>query len=140
MINPVYHTRSEKDVMRYKIEPYVVSADVYSASPYEGRGGWSWYTGSAGWMYRVAIEAILGLKLRGSRFTIDPCIPSAWQKYELVYTNHQARYRIVVENPHGVSRGVESVELDGELMEDKWVPLSEDEELHLVYIVMGKSK
>jgi cyclic beta-1,2-glucan glucanotransferase len=140
MINPVYQTRSEKDVMRYKIEPYVVSADVYSASPYEGRGGWSWYTGSAGWMYRVAIEAILGFKLRGSRFTIDPCIPSAWQKYELVYTNHQARYRIVVENPHGVSRGVESVELDGELMEDKWVPLSEDEELHLVYIVMGKSK
>jgi cyclic beta-1,2-glucan synthetase len=138
MLNPICHASAEEGVMRYKIEPYVVAADVYAVAPFEGRGGWSWYTGSAGWMYRVAIEAILGFKLRGSHFTLDPCIPASWPKYEMVYSYQDARYRIVVENPHGVSRGVEMVELDGVEMEDKWVPLSGDEGAHSVRIVLGK--
>jgi cyclic beta-1,2-glucan synthetase len=137
MLNPVCHASAEEGVMRYKIEPYVVAADVYAVSPYEGRGGWSWYTGSAGWMYRVAIEAILGFKLRGSHFTIDPCIPTNWPKYEIVYSYQEARYRIVVENPHGISRGVEMVELDGVEMEDKWVPLSGDAGTHSVRVLLG---
>jgi cellobiose phosphorylase len=123
--------------MRYKVEPYVIAADVYAVSPFEGRGGWTWYTGSAGWMYRIAIEAILGFKLRGSHFTIDPCIPASWPNYELVYSHQEARYRIVVENPHGVSRGVEMVELDGVEMDDKWVPLSGEEGTHSVRVVLG---
>ncbi len=137
MLNPVCHTSTEGDVMRYKIEPYVIAADVYAVSPYEGRGGWSWYTGSAGWMYRVAIEAILGFKQRGLHFTIDPCIPASWPKYEILYSHQEARYHIVVENPKGVSRGVEKVELDGEEQEDKWVPLNGDEGTHLVRVVLG---
>ncbi|MBO0801221.1 MAG: phosphorylase, partial [Blastocatellia bacterium] len=138
MINPVCLTRKEEEVMRYQIEPYVIAADVYAAAPYVGRGGWSWYTGSGGWMYRVAIEAILGFKLRVSRFTIDPCIPSSWRQYEIVYTHQQARYRIIVENPEGVSRGVARVELDGAALEDKWVPLSGEEGEHQVRVVLGK--
>jgi cyclic beta-1,2-glucan synthetase len=137
MLNPICHASTEEEVMRYKIEPYVVAADVYAVGPFEGRGGWSWYTGSAGWLYRVAIEAILGFKLRGSHFTIDPCIPASWPKYEMVYSHQEARYRIVVENPHGVSRGVEMVELDGVKMEDKWVPLSGEDGMHAVRVVLG---
>jgi cyclic beta-1,2-glucan synthetase len=113
IINPINHASTRAGIHRYKVEPYVACADVYSAAPHIGRGGWTWYTGSAGWMYRTAVEGILGLHLRGAILTVDPCIPRAWSGFEITYQYKSSRYRIRVENPHGVCRGVIHASLDG---------------------------
>ncbi len=110
MLNPINHASTPAGVERYKVEPYVMAADVYAEAPHAGRGGWTWYTGSAGWMYQAGIEWILGLRLRGATLSIDPCIPKAWPRYEMTFRHRGADYQIVVENPDGVSRGVASVE------------------------------
>ena len=104
--------RHSTAVSRYKVEPYVVCADVYSAPAHIGRGGWTWYTGSAGWMYRTAIEGILGIALRGAILQICPCIPRAWPAFEVTYRHGSSRYLIAVENPRGVSRGIVRASLD----------------------------
>jgi cyclic beta-1,2-glucan synthetase len=101
-------------VHRYKVEPYVAVADVYSEPPHVGRGGWTWYTGAAGWMYRAGVEWILGIRRRGSVLFIDPCIPRAWRGYEVALRYRSSNYRIVVENPRGATRGVSFLELDGQ--------------------------
>ena len=113
MLNPINHARTRAQVHRYKVEPYVVAADIYSVAPHVGRGGWTWYTGSAGWLYRAGIEAVLGLRVRGASLTLAPCIPRRWPGFELVFKYRRARYEIAVENPEGVSCGVARVELDG---------------------------
>ncbi|HET9298823.1 MAG TPA: glycosyl hydrolase family 65 protein, partial [Candidatus Polarisedimenticolaceae bacterium] len=113
LLNPIRHGATRADVQRYRVEPYVLAGDVYSTPPHVGRGGWTWYTGSAGWMYRAGMEGILGFRLRAGALEIDPCIPRAWPGYTIVLRYHTARYEIVVENPRGVSRGVVSVEVDG---------------------------
>ena len=138
LLNPVNHGRSPEDVTRYRAEPYVVAADVYSVPPHTGRGGWSWYTGSAGWMYRVGIEAILGIRLRAGALHIDPCIPRAWPGYEVVFAPQSARYRIRVENPHGVSRGVSRIEVDGAVITGD-IPVLQDGAEHTVRVVLGPS-
>lgn len=114
LINPVNHTASRAGVHRYKVEPYVVAADVYSVAPHVGRGGWTWYTGSAGWLYRAGIEAILGLRLQGDVLAIDPCIPKAWPGFEMTLRYRGAVYEIAVLNPGGVSRGVVAAEIGGD--------------------------
>lgn len=97
IINPINHARTEADCENYKVEPYVISADVYAAEAHAGRGGWSWYTGASGWMYRLAIENIIGLKLKeGKGFTIEPCIPDSWNEYSLEYVNGNSKYIIKV--------------------------------------------
>src|SRR5256886_2186064 len=108
LLNPINHTNSRAGVSRYKVEPYVVAADIYAERPHIGRGGWTWYTGSAGWMYRAGIEWILGFRLRRSELHFDPCIPRAWRGFEITFRYHSSRYEIVVENPHNVARGVSS--------------------------------
>jgi cyclic beta-1,2-glucan synthetase len=113
IMNPINHASTRAGIHRYKVEPYVVCADVYSSPQHVGRGGWTWYTGSAGWMYRTAVEGILGIHLRGRILAIDPCIPRAWTGFEFTYKYGSSRYRIAVENPHGVSRGVVQASLDG---------------------------
>jgi cyclic beta-1,2-glucan synthetase len=113
MLNPINHTRTRSDVHRYKVEPYAIAADVYAVAPHVGRGGWTWYTGSGGWMQRVGVESILGLHLRGDALEMDPCIPKAWPRFEVMLRHRSARYEIVVENPDGISRGVVSVQVDG---------------------------
>jgi cyclic beta-1,2-glucan synthetase len=95
------------------VEPYVVCADVYSAPQHVGRGGWTWYTGSAAWMYRTAVEGLLGIHLRAGTLKVDPCIPRAWAGFEFTYKYGSSRYRISVKNPRGVSRGVAQASLDG---------------------------
>ena len=105
MINPINHTRDRASAMRYVTEPYVVDGDVYAHPEHTGRGGWSWYTGSAGWMYRVAIESVLGLERRGSEFAVTPCIPSGWAGFTLEWRFGSTRYRIQVENPARRSTG-----------------------------------
>ena len=138
MLNPINHASTEAGVRRYKVEPYVVAADVYAEPPHVGRGGWTWYTGSAGWMYRAGLESILGFRLRGARLVVDPCIPRAWHGFEMVFRYRSARYDIVVENPQGVSRGVSSVEVDGVSFDGELsIMLADDQKTHRVRIVLG---
>jgi cyclic beta-1,2-glucan glucanotransferase len=138
MLNPINHARTEAAVQRYKVEPYVVAADVYAEPPHVGRGGWTWYTGSAGWMYRAGVEAMLGFRLRGARLSVDPCIPRAWPGFEMTFRYGSARYHVVVANPHGVSRGVSSVELDGIRLDgDSAVALTDDGKTHELRIGLG---
>ena len=139
IVNPINHASTRAGVQRYKVEPYVMAADVYTEPPHVGRGGWTWYTGSAGWMYQAGLEAILGFRVRGTSLHIDPCIPRAWPGYEIDFRYHSARYEIVVENPHGVSRGVTSMELDGQpvIGAGAAIPLADDGATHRVRVVLG---
>jgi cyclic beta-1,2-glucan synthetase len=114
MLNPVTRSLTRADVQRYKVEPYVVAADIYSVAPHAGRGGWTWYTGSAGWMYRAGIEWILGFRVQGNRLAFAPCIPKAWPRFEISFRYRATKYEISVENPARVSRGIAHGELDGE--------------------------
>ncbi|HSB88141.1 MAG TPA: glycosyl hydrolase family 65 protein, partial [Ilumatobacteraceae bacterium] len=140
VLNPINHASTRAGVHRYKVEPYVVAADVYAEPPHVGRGGWTWYTGSAGWMYQAGVEWILGFRLRGATLVIDPCIPRAWPGYQIVFRYHSSRYEIVVENPQGVSRGVTSAFVDEhELTGDgASIPLVDDGGTHRVRIVLGE--
>ncbi len=139
VLNPINHASTRAGVHRYKVEPYVMAADVYTEPPHVGRGGWTWYTGSAGWMYQAGIEWILGFRLRGTTLVIDPCIPRAWPGFDIDFRYHSSKYEIVVENPHGVSRGVASVELDDQVLtgDGKSIPLADDGVTHKVRIVLG---
>ena len=139
ILNPIRRASTRAAVHRYKVEPYVVSADIYSEPPHVGRGGWSWYTGSAGWMYRVGLETILGFRLRGTTLVLDPCVPRAWPGFQIVYRYGTARYDIAVENPRGVCRGVTAVELDGEVLpyDKAQIPLFDDGKIHRVRVVLG---
>jgi cyclic beta-1,2-glucan synthetase len=136
LLNPILNAREPQAVERYRVEPYVVAADVYSTAPYVGRGGWTWYTGSAGWLYRVGLESILGFLLRDNRLTIDPCISSSWPGYTITYRYRSATYHVSVENPDGVERGVKRVELDGSQIQGA-VSLSDDGRLHTVRVILG---
>jgi len=147
LMNPVNHARNAADVDRYRVEPYVVCADVYSVAPHVGRGGWTWYTGSSGWLYRAAVEAILGFDLRGDTLVIDPCVPGAWRGFEIDYVRRgdagrTTRYEIVVDNPAGVERGVTSVAIDGTARvatdgEPARVRLADDGATHRVLVTLG---
>jgi len=98
LINPVRHASSPEGVVRYKVEPYVVCANVYGVAPHTGRGGWAWYTGSAAWLYRVGLEAILGFRLQGKRLEFNPCVPPGWAGYEVTYRHRSTTYHILVDN------------------------------------------
>ncbi|HET7009878.1 MAG TPA: glycosyl transferase family 36, partial [Anaerolineales bacterium] len=137
MLDPVEHARDVDGVWRYGVEPYVVAADVYNAPGRVGQGGWSWYTGSAAWMYRTWIEEVLGLKLRGDSLSLDPVIPPEWPGFRITYRHGEAVYEIQVENPEHVSRGVASVLLDGRPVEGKAIPLERDLVKHRVVVRMG---
>lgn len=137
MLNPLNHASSPEKVDQYKVEPYVMAADVYAHPQHRGRGGWTWYTGAAGWMYRIAVEHILGLQLQGNHFTLAPCIPPTWAHYEIVYRQGTTQYEINVENPNGVSSGVEHIEMDGKVLDSLMVPRIQDGLTHRVRVVMG---
>ncbi len=138
LLNPINHSSTRAGLHKYKVEPYVAVADVYAVPPHTGRGGWTWYTGSAGWMYRAGLESILGFKLESTRLRIDPCVPRWWRDFEITYRRGRAVYRIKVENPLGVSRGVVSVEVDGTIQADGAIALSDDEKTHNVRVIMGE--
>ena len=138
VLNPINHASTRAGVHRYKVEPYVMAADVYTEPPHVGRGGWTWYTGSAGWMYQAGVEWILGFRLRGTTLVLDPCIPRAWPGFEISFRYHSARYEITVENPQSVSRGVTSIDLDGQALTDMGsIPLADDGVTHHVRLVLG---
>ncbi|HWC04555.1 MAG TPA: glucoamylase family protein [Methylomirabilota bacterium] len=139
ILNPINRTSTRAGVHRYKVEPYVAAADVYAEYPHVGRGGWTWYTGSAGWMYRAGLEWLLGFRLRGAVLHLDPCIPRAWRRYDITFRYHASRYEITVENPSGVSRGVSAIEVDGTPLglPAMGVPLTSDGATHRVRVVLG---
>jgi cyclic beta-1,2-glucan synthetase len=137
LINPINHMRSPEDVERYRTEPYAVAADVYAHPMHVGRGGWSWYTGSAGWLYQAAVQALLGLRRQGDSISIDPCIPTVWPEYMLEWTVNGTRYRFVVENPDHRSRGIASAQLDGVAVDAAAIPLVTDGAEHEVRVVLG---
>jgi cyclic beta-1,2-glucan synthetase len=139
MLNPINHTRTAADVERYKAEPYVMAGDVYGRAPHAGRGGWSWYTGSAAWMYRAGLESMLGLRRRGDTFSVDPCIPSSWPEYEIAWRVKGTRYLISVTNPERQNRGVVSASLDDVAIDGAAIPLVDDGRTHRVSIVLGRA-
>jgi cyclic beta-1,2-glucan synthetase len=136
LLNPINHTRTAADVERYKAEPYVTAGDVYAHPAHAGRGGWTWYTGSAGWMYRAGLESILGLKRHGGSIELDPCIPSAWPEYTVVWRHGSTTYEISVANPERRCRGVAEAELDGEPVDPAAIPLVDDGATHRVHAVL----
>jgi cyclic beta-1,2-glucan synthetase len=139
MLNPIGRTNSRSSVQRYKVEPYSLAGDIYAEPPHVGRGGWTWYSGSAGWLYRAGLESILGFRVRGATLSIDPCIPQTWPGYTINFRYHSAIYRIRVTNPSGVSRGVSSVSLDGKILANfSNVPLADDGATHQVVVVLGQ--
>ncbi len=137
MLNPINHTRTYNEVQRYKAEPYVMAADVYSTPLYIGRGGWTWYTGAAGWMYQAGLEWILGLRKKGDNLYLNPCIPEDWPEYRIEYQYGQAKYRIIVKNPARKQTGGSSLELDGKIIPpDEPIPLKDDGKVHEVLLVL----
>ena len=138
LMNPINHSSTRAGLHKYKVEPYVAVGDVYAVPPHNGRGGWTWYTGSAGWMYRAGLESILGFKLMKDRLEINPCVPRWWRDFEIVYRRGKAVYRIKVENPLGVSRGVVRVEMDGVAQIGGAIEVVDDEKTHEVRVTMGE--
>ena len=140
LLNPINHARTRAGFHKYKVEPYVAAGDVYYEPKHIGRGGWTWYTGSASWMYRAALESILGFHLQGEKLRIEPCIPRSWRNFEIDYRHKNTLYQIRVENPSGVCRGVVEVRLDGELLSSNDIPLTVDGQTHQVLVALGEIK
>jgi cyclic beta-1,2-glucan synthetase len=122
------------------VEPYVIAADIYGVPPHVGRGGWTWYTGSSAWMYRLGIEAILGITRVGNALKINPCIPRDWTGFKVDYRFGATHYKINVENPQNMNRGVQRILLDGVPLSAGLIPLVDDGLLHEVRIVMGRGE
>jgi cyclic beta-1,2-glucan synthetase len=145
MLNPISHADTPEKVERYMVEPYVIAADIYSQNFHTGMGGWTWYTGSSSWMYRLGIEAILGISRMGKALKINPCIPRDWPGYKMDYRFGMAHYKISVENPDGINGGVRQVLLDGNPWSDNLshkssgiiIPLVDDGQQHTVHVVLG---
>jgi cellobiose phosphorylase len=137
LLNSVYHADTPEKAQHYMVEPYGIAADIYSQPPQTGTGGWTWYTGSSGWMYRLGIEAILGLTRIGQALKINPCIPGNWPGFKVDYRFGITRYKIHVENPEGINRGIRQVLLDGIPIAGSLIPLVEDGLLHEVRVAMG---
>jgi cyclic beta-1,2-glucan synthetase len=144
LLDPVRHAGDPQRVATYRVEPYVVAADVYGAPPHVGRGGWTWYTGSAGWMYRVAVEDLLGVRMReGRELVVDPCIPDGWPGFSIALRlpGDGTRYELRVRNPSGRAAAVTEATLDGARLPVRGgvgrIPLVRDGGLHRVELVLG---
>jgi cyclic beta-1,2-glucan synthetase len=133
IINPLSHAKSPEAIAIYKVEPYVVAADVYALSPHIGRGGWTWYTGSAGWMYRLIVESLLGLRLEVDKLHVTPCLPADWETFKVHYRYRETVYHIAVLQTH-VGNGEASVTVDGVEQPDKAIPLVDDRQEHSVEV------
>jgi cyclic beta-1,2-glucan synthetase len=137
MLNPIHHADTPEKAARYMVEPYAIAADIYSQAPHTGKGGWTGYTGSAGWMYRLGIQAILGITREGAALRMDPVIPRDWPGFRITYRIGRTPYLIRVENPEGVNRGVRQIVLDGISLPDNRIPLTDDGVQHDVRVLMG---
>ncbi|MGH8124675.1 MAG: GH36-type glycosyl hydrolase domain-containing protein [Rhodanobacteraceae bacterium] len=140
IFDPIRKSDTPEKLARYKVEPYVQCADVYSVAPHTGRGGWTWYSGSAGWSWRAIVEWVLGIRLRGRQLLLEPCIPCQWKGYAFTYRYGASAYRIEVANPGHVCNGIASVEVDGVTLQDSGagIALQDDGQTHLVRATMHK--
>ena len=136
LLSPIHHSRTPEEVRKYRVEPYAVASDIYAAPFHTGRGGWTWYTGSAGLMYTLILESLLGVKLSGDHLTFDPCVPQLWSSYRVEYRYRSTTYHIEVKNP-GTGQGVRSIVVDGIDQGDKRIHLVDDEGNHQVVIELG---
>lgn len=137
VVNPVLRSSTKDRAEKYRLEPYVVAADIYSSPQHMAQGGWSWYTGSAAWLYRVCAEHILGLRLKGDHFTMEPCVPKHWPGFTITYNFKSTVFVIQVENVYQKGAGVKSVHLDGELQAENRIPLVDDGKTHAVRVILG---
>ncbi|HSB54232.1 MAG TPA: hypothetical protein VLD58_07735, partial [Gemmatimonadales bacterium] len=134
MLNPLNHARTPAEVATYRVEPYVVAADVYTAAGQVGRGGWTWYTGSASWMYRVGLEGILGLDKRGDQLILTPRAPAAWREFAIEYRHGRSRYSITLRNETGAEWGTTAVTVDGVAAPTGAIPFVDDGKRHEVEV------
>ena len=134
MMHPIAHSSTKEDMLHFKVEPYILAADIYSLQGQVGRGGWTWYTGSSGWMYRILLEEIYGFKLRGEKLIIQPVLPKEWDKVTLHYQHHSSRYDITIENVPQVRTGHLSIELDGNIQQGEEILLTNDGKVHQVRV------
>jgi cellobiose phosphorylase len=130
LLNPVHHGASPADIAIYKVEPYVVAADVYAVAPHTGRGGWTWYTGSAGWMYRLIIEMLLGANIEGERLRLTPRPPKAWTSYKIHYRFRQTVYHITINRLAADAPGETQLVVDGQPQPEQTIPLVDDQREH----------
>jgi cellobiose phosphorylase len=135
LINPVSHGTTPEEISKYRVEPYVVAADVYGVMPHTGRGGWTWYTGSAGWMYRLIVESLLGLRLEVNKLRIVPCLPAAWTKFQIHYRYRNTFYHITINN-NGVDARFRRLMLDGAVVSEDFITLVDDGRDHNVEVEM----
>jgi cellobiose phosphorylase len=135
-LSPIHHSNTPEAVRNYRVEPYAVASDIYAAPPHTGRGGWTWYTGSAGLMYTLILESLLGVKRSGDFLTFNPCIPRQWSSYRIEYRYRSTTYFIEVKNP-GTGSGVRSIAVDGIDQDDKSIHLLDDEGNHQVVVELG---
>jgi len=140
LLNPIFQSDSAQKAQKYRVEPYVIAADIYSSPPYEGRGGWSWYSGSAAWMYRLGLEAILGFTKQGNTLLINPVIPPEWIGFEIRYQFGESVYQIKVVNPQHIACNVVKITLDGNLLDEKFISLVNDQLNHTVEVTMGQQE
>ena len=132
LLNPIHHGATPAQIATYKVEPYVVAADVYAVAPHTGRGGWTWYTGSAGWMYRLLIETLLGLNLEGDQLRLTPRLPKAWTTFRIHYRYRQTVYHITLTRLAADSRGANQLSLDGQELAGETIHLVDDRREHSV--------
>jgi cyclic beta-1,2-glucan synthetase len=137
MLNPVLRAATQAQCARYRVEPYVLAGDICGMDAQRGRGGWTWYTGSAAWLYRLAVEMVLGLRLERGQAVIDPCISRDWERYDIALRVGGSTYQIHVHNPDHVCRGVSAVEIDGAVNSSPTIPLLDDGSIHHVTVRLG---
>jgi cyclic beta-1,2-glucan synthetase len=137
MLNPIEHSLNPKMIRQYRVEPYVMAADVASIEPHAGRGGWTWYTGSAAWIYRLGMEAILGIRYKGKFVCIDPCIPTSWKGFTATLKRDRATIEVTVENVNGTGHGVIGLIVDGEVKEGNQIEWPQDGEIRHVLVKLG---
>jgi cyclic beta-1,2-glucan glucanotransferase len=138
-INPIHRSSARDHVTRYRVEPYAVAADIYSAPAHRGRGGWTWYTGASGWMYRITMEHVLGIRREGQYLYIEPCVPAGWPGYRVTIRASGSEYVIDVENSGTMAPGVRSLTLDGHAVEDGKILITPDSGHHNVRVVLGQT-
>jgi cellobiose phosphorylase len=134
LINPVNHTRTNREYSIYKVEPYVMSADVYGEHPHIGRGGWTWYTGSASWMYKAGLENILGFQKNGDKLIIEPCITKRWKEYSIKYKYKETTYEINVKNPDSLNNGIVNISMDAQKLDGNIIQLVDDKVTHHISV------
>ncbi len=132
LLNPAHHSGTPKQIETYKVEPYVVAADVYAVAPHTGRGGWTWYTGSAGWMYRLLIETLLGVNLEGDKLRLNPSMPKAWTTFKIHYRYRQTLYHITITRIAADFSDINILSLDGRELSGNTIPLCDDRNEHFV--------